>query len=181
MRNLEIFEIDHPASQIWKRQRLAELGIEVPRMLHFVPIDFERQTLAESLGVGGFNRSAMAFFSWLGVTQYLTREAVLRTLREITGVAAHGSELVMQFIVPPTKLSETERNLVTALASRAAEVCKPFLSYFETDDLEAHLRQIGFEAIIHFGPDEAAERYLLDREDGLSLPAHFHIVKARIF
>ena len=63
----------------------------------------------------------------------------------------------------------------------AAEVGKAFLSYFETDDLEAHLRQIGFEAITHFGPDEAAEGYLLYREDGLSLPAHFQIVKARIF
>jgi methyltransferase (TIGR00027 family) len=180
MRSLEIFEIDHHASQIWKRQRLAELGIEVHRTLHFVPIDFERQTLAEGLGVGEFNRSAMAFFSWLGVTQYLTREAVLHTLREITGMAAHGSELVMQFIVPPTKLSETEGNLVTALARRAAEVGEPFLSYFEPDDLEAHLRQVGFTTITQFGADEATERYLSGRAYGLSLPSYFRIIKARI-
>jgi methyltransferase (TIGR00027 family) len=83
MRSLRIYEIDHPSSQAWKRARLAELGIQPPVTLRYVPVDFERETLTQRLAAGGVNPGAKAFFSWLGVIQYLTRDAVLSTLREI--------------------------------------------------------------------------------------------------
>ena len=128
MRTLEVYEVDHPASQALKRERVAELGIETPATLHYVPIDFERETLDEGLAAGGVNRHALAFFSWLGVTQYLTPEAVLRTLGEIAAVAAPGSELVFQFVVPAATLSGEEGAVVTAYATRAAGIGEPWLS-----------------------------------------------------
>src|SRR5262249_10394666 len=82
MQSLTVYEVDHPASQAWKRERVAALGIEVPSTLHYVPIDFEDATLIEGLASAGLDRRAPVFFSWLGVTQYLTREAGLRTLQE---------------------------------------------------------------------------------------------------
>jgi methyltransferase (TIGR00027 family) len=173
MRKLAVYEVDHPASQAWKRDRLAQMTLEIPTGLHFVSIDFERETLAEALQGDGFFGSAKSFFSWLGVTQYLTPEAVLQTLREIREAAAPGSELVMQFIVPVTSLSDAEGALVAELARGAAEVGEPRLSYFEPEDLERHLRHIGFGQIHHFGVKDAADRYLLSRSDGLSLPRLF--------
>jgi methyltransferase (TIGR00027 family) len=180
MRKLEVFEVDHLGSQAWKRNRLTELALEIPASLHFVPVDFERETLAEGLARSGFSRSAKAFFSWLGVTQYLTPEAVFQTLREITEVAASGSELVWQFIPPVTSLDQTAGALVAALARGAAGVGEPFVSYFEPADLGKHLGQIGFGQIRHFGVKDATERYLLSRSNGLTLPGYFHMVKARI-
>src|SRR5262249_28473810 len=180
MRTLEVYEVDHPASQAWKRERVAELGIETPAKLHYVPIDFERETLAKGLEAGGGNRNATAFFSWLGGIQYLTPEAALQTLREVAGVTATGSELVFEFIVPPATLSKEEGALVTTLAARAAEVGEPWLSFFEPRDLETYLRQIGFGQVDHFGPEQATERYLLGRTDGLRLPAYFRMIKARV-
>ena len=180
MRTVEVYEVDHPASQRWKRERVAELGIETPAKLHYVPIDFEQETLAKGLEAAGFDRNAMAFFSWLGVIQYLTLEAALQTLREVAAVTAPGSELVFEFIVPAAMLSREEGALVSTLAARAAEIGEPWLSFFEPVDLETHLRHIGFGHIFHFGPQQATKRYLLGRTDGLRLPAYFRMIKARV-
>lgn len=180
MRRLDVYEVDHPASQTWKRERLAEMRLNIPTTLHFVPVDFERETLSESLAAGGLNPGAIEFFSWLGVTQYLSSEAVLHTLREITSVAGSGSELVIQFIIPPTKLGSADRALVEALATRAAELGEPWLSFFEPDDIERCLEQIGFGQVSHFGPEEASAKYLSGRSDGLSLPGYFGMVKAKV-
>jgi methyltransferase (TIGR00027 family) len=180
MQTLEVYEVDHPTSQALKRERVAELGIEAPATLHYVPIDFERETLAEGLAAGGVNRHALAFFSWLGVTQYLTPEAVLRTLGEIAAVAAPGSELVFTFVVPAATLSGEEGAVVTAYATRAAGIGEPWLSFFEPGDLERCLEPMGFQQIFHFGPEQAFQRYLRNRTDGLRLPAYFRMIKARI-
>jgi methyltransferase (TIGR00027 family) len=77
---LRIFEVDHPATQVWKRQRLEDAAIPIPNSLTFAPIDFERQTLAEGLAAAGFDVSQQTFFTWLGVVPYLTLEAVWLTL-----------------------------------------------------------------------------------------------------
>src|ERR1700688_3077516 len=80
---LRVFEVDHPATQAWKREQLQAAGIAIPPSLTFVPIDFEQETLADGLEDCGFDASAAAFFSWLGVTPYLTREACMTTLSSI--------------------------------------------------------------------------------------------------
>jgi methyltransferase (TIGR00027 family) len=109
---LDVYEVDHPASQAWKRQRVEELGIKIPERLHYVPVDFERETLMNGLSAAGVNHRAATFFSWLGVTQYLTSTAVLNTLREVATLAAPGSEIVFQFILSAATLVGEERALV---------------------------------------------------------------------
>lgn len=178
LQTLDVYEVDHPASQVWKRERVEELGIRIPARLHHVPIDFERETLTEVLVAGGVNLNAATFFSWLGVTQYLTSAAVLGTLREIAEMAAPGSEIVFQFIVPAATLANEERSLVMTLAALAAAVGEPWLSFFEPEEMEGHLARMGFAEIHHFGPEQANERYLLGRADGLRVPAYFHMINA---
>jgi len=180
LRTIDVYEVDHPASQTWKRARIEDLGIKIPARLHYVPIDFERETLTAGLAAAGVNFNAPTFFSWLGVTQYLSSTAVLGTLREIAELAAPGSEIVFQFIVPAATLAGEESSLVTALAAQAAAVGEPWLSFFEPGDLEAHLRQMGFGKVFHFGPQQATERYLLGRTDGLRPPAYFRMISAQV-
>jgi len=177
---LDVYEVDHPASQAWKRQRVEELGIKIPERLHYVPVDFERETLTNGLSAAGVNLRAATFFSWLGVTQYLTLAAVLNTLREVARLAAPGSEIVFQFIVPAATLVGEERAVVEALAARSAAVGEPWLSFFTPEELEVHLKQVGFKKVIHFGPHNATERYLTGRSDQLRLPAYFHMIDARV-
>jgi methyltransferase (TIGR00027 family) len=74
---IHVFEVDYPATQAWKQARLRTLGITLPSNLTFIPIDFEKQALADALRAGGYRAEKPAFFSWLGVTEYLTEEACL--------------------------------------------------------------------------------------------------------
>jgi len=178
--SLDVFEVDHPTSQAWKRTRVAELGIKPPQRLHYVPIDFERETLTAGLGRAGIDFSDRTFFSWLGVTQYLSSGTVLATLGQVAELARSRSEIVFQFIVPASTLAGEESSLVTALAARAAAVGEPWLSFFEPDEMEAHLREMGFGEVFHLDQQRATERYLLGRTDDLRLPAYFHMIKASV-
>jgi methyltransferase (TIGR00027 family) len=180
MRTLDVFEVDHPASQAWKRRRVAELGIPIPATLHYVAVDFETATLTDGLASGGVNLAVPAFFSWLGVTQYLTPETVLGTLREIATIGAPGSYVVVQFMPPAATLSDDEAGLLTALATGAAKVGEPWLSFFKPRELEDHLRKMGFRDITHFGPREAWATYLGDRKDGMRAPEYFRMIKAEL-
>ena len=177
---LDVFEVDHPASQAWKRARVAQLGIVAPTRLHHVSIDLERQTLGESLAESIVDLGKPVFLSLLGVTQYLTTDATLRTLRDVASTTATGSQLVLQFVVPPATLARDEAALVTAFAERNGAAGEPWLSYFEPGEMERHLLVAGFSRVVHFGPEEATERYLRGRGDELCTPAYFHMIKASI-
>jgi len=98
MGKLQVFEFDHPATQSFKRQRLTELGWEIPKQLHFVPVDFTRQRLDEELENSLYDPKARGFFNWLGVTYYLSRETVFDTLRTIANIAPKGSTIIFDYL-----------------------------------------------------------------------------------
>jgi methyltransferase (TIGR00027 family) len=178
VRSLDVYEVDHPASQAWKRERVRALGIPVPPTLHYAPVDFERTSLTEGLTTAGLKRHESAFFTWLGVTQYLTRDAVLRTLRDVAALSTAESTLVMEFLAPPRTLNDEEAALVNSLAEASAKVGEPWLSFFTSDDMQDALTQAGFKSVEHFGPAEAFDRYLRGRTDGARLPGYFRMAKA---
>ena len=178
MQSVDVYEVDHPASQAWKRQRIAELGIAAPARLHYAPVDFEHQTLTQGLQAAGISGQKPIFLSWLGVTQYLSRDAVLRTLGEVAAWSGAGITLVMEFIAPASSLSEDEAALVRALADGTARIGEPWLSFFTAADMDDALRQSGFHTISHFGLDEAYDRYLKGRSNGSHLPGYFRMAQA---
>jgi len=98
MEKLQVFEVDHPVTQAFKRQRLTELGWDIPKQLHFVPVDFTRQRLDEELKNSSYDPKALGFFNWLGVTYYLPRETVFDTLRTIAGIAPKGSIVIFDYL-----------------------------------------------------------------------------------
>jgi O-methyltransferase involved in polyketide biosynthesis len=102
--SLRVFEAGHPATQAWKLTRLQGAAIAIPPSLKLVPVDFERQTLAAGLEQGGFDSTSPAFFSWLGVTPYLTRESCMATLRFIAQLLP-GSGVAFDFAVDPKLLN----------------------------------------------------------------------------
>jgi len=174
-----VFEVDHPASQAWKRARVAELEIAVPARLHHVAIDFERTTLAEGLAENAVAPGRRMFVAMLGVAQYLTDDALRQTLRDVAATTAAGSELVMQYVVPLATFAGDEAALVQGLSARASTSQEPWLSFYEPAEMERVLVDAGFGDIVHFGTEEATARYLRGRADGLRLPAYFQMIKAR--
>ena len=163
---LRVFEVDHPATQAWKREQLREGGIALPQSLTFVPIDFEQQTLADGLGQSGFDASAPGFFSWLGVAPYLTREACMTTLSFIARMPA-GSGVVFDFAVDPALLNAGQRQALDALAKRVAAAGEPFQLFFDPEKLRDELKAMGFHRTEFLQGKELNARYFKDRKDGL--------------
>jgi methyltransferase (TIGR00027 family) len=157
-RRLRIFEVDHPATQAWKRAKLAAAGLELPHSLTFAPIDFERETLADALAAARFEPAQQTFFTWLGVVPYLTEQAVFSTLSFIAGLQ-RGTHVVFDYANPPDGLSASARAARDALAARVAAAGEELRSCFETDELHARLRAAGFDEIEDLGPPQIAARF----------------------
>lgn len=165
-RRLQVFEVDHPATQAWKRNRLRENAIGLPRSLAFAPVDFERQALGEGLRLAGLRASAPVFVSWLGVTMYLTRGAVMDTLRFVASSCAAGSEIVFDFSVPDASLGEVEQRSRAARAGRVARIGEPWLSFFDPAQLEQEMRAMGYSRTRVLGAAQANDLYFSGRSDG---------------
>ena len=161
---VRVFEVDHPASQAWKRSRLEELGVECPAQLVFAPVDFEHQTLREGLDAAGFDSAARAVFSWLGVTMYLTTQAIRSTLAAVAA-GPPGTKIVLTYNQPPSALTGIGLQTEAALRAIVAGMGEPMISTFLPGEIEEFVRCEGFEDVTHFGPDEAKATYFAGRTD----------------
>jgi methyltransferase (TIGR00027 family) len=163
---LRVFEVDHPATQTWKRERLAAARLATPASLTFAPVDFERQTLAEGLASAGFDLKAPTYFSWLGVTVYLTRAAVAETLAFIAARPA-GSEVVFDYGEPVSSYPPEQQPFQAARLARMAAMGEPWLTRFTPGEIEAELRALGFDTLEDLGPAEISRRFHgRERPDG---------------
>ncbi|MCI4326658.1 MAG: class I SAM-dependent methyltransferase [Thermoplasmata archaeon] len=165
-RPLQVFEVDHPATQRWKRRRLEEAAVPVPASVTFVPTDFERGRLAVDLERAGFDRSAPAFFAWLGVTMYLTPEAIAETL-SVVASAAPGGGVALDYFSRRTAAAPLESLAHAAIARRVAQLGEPFRSWFPPGELADRLRSLGFRGILDLGRAEVNARYFRGRTDRL--------------
>ncbi len=163
---LRVFEVDHPATQAWKREQLQAAGIAIPPSLAFVPVDFEQQTLADGIGQSGFNANSAAFFSWLGVTPYLTHEACMSTLSFIAKMPKE-SGVVFDFALDPALLNAGQRQALDALSKRVAAAGEPFQLFFDPEKLQGELKAMGFHRTEFLQGEQINARYFKDRKDGL--------------
>jgi len=166
--SLRVFEVDFPATQEWKKAMLGEALIGLPADLTFVPLDFERQTLAEGLAEAGFDAEKPAFFGWLGVIPYLTMEAFRATLGAIGQLPA-GSGVGFDYALAPETLTPAGRIAFDALADRVAAAGEPFQLFFTPEALQTELRSAGFRRFEQLDSEQLNELYFKERADGLRL------------
>ena len=164
---LRVYDLDHPVSQQWKKDRLKASGIPIPSNSQFVPIDFERMSIAEGLNGSGFFFEMTALCSWMGVTQYLTADALDATLRFVLSLPA-ASEIIFSFILPQETVSGVEAEALALAAQRSAEVGEPWLTRFHPEELATKLGAMGFSRIVHLTPEDARRCYFDNRTDGLA-------------
>lgn len=176
---LRVFEVDHPATQGWKRVRLQEISVAAPEWVTYAPVDFEHETLRDGLARAGFDFAKPAMFAWLGVTPYLTREAVMNTLTFIASLAA-GSEVVFDYAEPTDKHNAEQRAHFEAMAARVAASGEPFKSFYEAETLTRDLKALGFSLAEDWNADMLNARYFAGRDDGLKLRGRGHLMRARV-
>lgn len=178
-RALRVFEVDHPATQEWKRARLDEARITIPPDLTFAAVDFEAQPLPDGLLAAGFDPERPAFFSWLGVTPYLSRHAFDATLRFIASLPAL-SGVAFDFAVDRALLSPRQQLALDALAARVAQAGEPFRLFFDPAALVHDLEGLGFGDIEDLRPEEINARYFAGRSDGLEVSGGGHLLSCSV-
>lgn len=174
-RSATIIEVDHPSSQAEKRRLLERSGIDIPTNVRYVDVDFERETLVDGLRRGGVAFDRMTVFAWLGVTMYLTREAIDAVLATVASFPT-GSEIVLTFAQPLAADEQAGR----VFAERAAAAGEPWLSYFQPVEVEELLRSHGFSSVRFLTREAAMQQYYAGRRDGLLPPRRISIVSATI-
>jgi methyltransferase (TIGR00027 family) len=173
MKHLEVFEVDHPATQEFKLHRLAELGWKHPPKLHFIPIDFTKESLITELNSSSsYDPKAKTFFSWLGVTYFLIRDKVFTTLRSIAEVAPAGSTVIFDYLdtnaLIPEKMSPKMQESLEFLRN----IGEPMISDFNPSTLDEDLSSLGFNLHENLSPADIEERYFQGRTDGYHTQEH---------
>ena len=178
--DVHVFEVDHPATQAWKRECLTGAGIAIPAGpagVTFVAVDFEQQRLDEELERAGFRRDEPAIIAWLGVTMYLAEEAVWSVLRYVMDRPA-GSAVVFDYALPAASLNPLQRAARAAMASRVARVGEPWTAFFEPGTLDAGVRRLGAQTVVDLDGAAINARYFASRSDGLHVASSGHLMIA---
>lgn len=177
---LQVFEVDHPATQDNKKERLKMLEIEKPSNLHFIPMDFNKMDLSQALMSSPYDPSKKTFISWLGVTFYLEQDVVLNTFSCISRLIAPGSCLVFDYMnqnaFRPGNSSEGSLKM-REIVKRAGE---PMKSGFDPSTLAVELEKTGLELKETIGPDEIEKLYFLGRNDGYHASENIHFAFAKV-
>ncbi len=155
--DLNIYEVDHPATQAWKLERLAEAQIALPPWLNLVPVDFERDDVREKLAAAGFQQNSAAFFTWLGVVPYLTEDAIGRTLDYMSSL--QNAEVVFDYMEAPEAFSEELRQIEKARAEQLEKMGERSGTRFDPACIAAILRSHGFGAIEDIDYEEIVARF----------------------
>jgi len=166
LHTMSVFEVDHPASQAWKRQRVEELGLPESDRHVFVPVDFEVDSVHDRLEAAGFDWSHPAMFCWLGVTFYLTREAVAATLRTIAS-GAPGTEVVLSYLADPSVVDEPSRTFIDIMRPITVQSGEPFTDAYSVAEIEQVVKGCGLAVADHPTCDDLVQRYFAGRADGL--------------
>jgi methyltransferase (TIGR00027 family) len=177
--SVRMFEVDHPASQAWKLQRVDELALPRHRDHVFVPLDFEAASLREGLEEAGFAWDQPAMFSWLGVTPYLSIDAITVTLQTIASCRA-GSEVVLSYAPVEELLDADDRETLAIVANVAAGSNEPLITFFEPTDIAALLARCNLQVVDHADRADLTQRYCAGRTDGLQPWGLANLVAATI-
>jgi methyltransferase (TIGR00027 family) len=178
LKDLSVFEVDHPATQAFKRQRLEKADLTLPPNLHFIAADLTEISLAEALMSSPYRQDVPAFFSFLGTVFFIPRDKIHQTFQALRNVTATGSELVFDYFDTDAFDTNKVAKRVQAMAELVRRLGEPYVSSFDPHELEMELSQIGFQIREHLSPLEIERKYFHGRIEGFRACEHAHFVHA---
>ena len=177
---LQIYEMDHPATQQTKQKRLMEILDSSPKGVEFLAVDLEKRTIADALSASSFLKEKKAFFSWLGTVPYLSEEAVFNVLRDLASFATQGSEIVFDYSIPTYLWDLEERQALMRILRIIGRRGEPLKSFFEPNAFSDEVSRLGYHIFENISPAELNQKYFLDRSDGLVTHSAAYIIHAEI-
>jgi methyltransferase (TIGR00027 family) len=179
-RRVHIYEVDQPATQAMKRERLASAGIALPENLHFIACDLSASGLKEKLLAGGLIASEPGFFSLLGVTPYLSRDATLSVLRDLSASTRGHAWLVFDYLEPVALSPQHAAAPVGRMAKERSTSTEPWVSGLNPNTLQQDLARTGWRLAEDLDSAALQERYCARRSDGLTVTEHVHVASAHL-
>lgn len=161
---VDIYEIDQPNTLTWKEEKLVENGYKIPDNLHFVPVDFETSSWWTELLNKGFDTTKTTLVSCTGVTLYLTKEAIVDTLKKMTSLAS-GSTIAIAFYLPLEQLDEDDKPMQEIAIKGAMASGTPFVSFFSVDEIVKLAQEVGLKEIQTVSTKDMTEKYFKGRTD----------------
>jgi len=177
---ISVFELDQAATQTTKCSRLAERGLRTVHNVHYVPVDFTKESVADVLRRSSFNPSAPAFVSCLGVTYYLERGAVLGMLRSLATILRKGSTIVFDYFDPGVFDPEKSSQRIRRMLEIVARVGEPMITAFEPAALHAELASVGWRLVESLDPALIEDRYFRGRGDSYHAFENVHFARAEL-
>jgi len=169
-----IYEIDLASTIALKRERARAAGLAFPDCVRHIPFDFEKDDLADKLTAHGFDPGKTSFFNWLGVTYYLSREAIQDTLNHVAGIACPGSGIVFDYLAEDGSIPDEKRPLAISLKNYVGKLGEPMITSFDPDSVESELNvHRHWEVVCNDSPDDQHKRYVEGRSDVFALPPLF--------
>jgi methyltransferase (TIGR00027 family) len=172
-----VFEVDHPATQEWKRQRIAEVGWQLPDNLVFAACDFETQTVLSALDDVGLDRTRPVVVSMFGVILYLTADATKALMRDLASLAP-GSEVLMTYSPPPGGPDPAVEEVWSKSSPKVDDTGESFIGHYTAAEIERIIRDAGFRDVQHHHVDTLNATYFADRSDGLEVHTIEQILSA---
>jgi methyltransferase (TIGR00027 family) len=175
-----VFEVDFPTTQTDKKAKMLAEFKNLPTNLNFVGVNFEREGLAEGLARSRYDPNQLTFFSWLGVTMYLTRESTLATLQSVTDNSPNGSQIVFDYIASATLKNVMKKTSSRRLSKLVARWGEPFIGFFAVNEMADMLASTGMELIENLSPKEQQSRYHSQRRDRTKTIARAYFAHAEV-
>lgn len=177
---LRIFEVDHPATQAWKRNLLRDARIDVPTSVVFTPVDFSQTSVEVELLESGWDPTKPSFISWLGVVSYLTHDTVMAMLKFTASLPA-GSEIVFDYVIAPHLMTAEQRRWFDWLNPRIGAEGEPFQTFFDPAALVQEMKLMGFMQVADVSPEGLNALYFSARSDNLKTTTTLsHMMRARL-
>ena len=165
-----VFEVDQTATQQWKEARVRTRLGALPSHLVLVPLDFERESIADVLPGHGFNPHTHAFVSWLGTICYLTRGAIEETFASLAKVCVPGSRITFDYFESKPTMSPADLQLFDILDEGGTRRGEPIQTLLTAEEVAGILHSAGFRVVEDLPASEIRRRYLAQRSDGLDIP-----------
>ncbi|MBN1639723.1 MAG: SAM-dependent methyltransferase [Anaerolineae bacterium] len=168
--DVTVFELDHPATQQYKRDRIESYLGALPSQLVLVPVDLECEAIDDVLPRHGFDPAAQAVVSWLGTICYLTRGAIEETFTSLARVCARGSRIAFDYFQPKSTMSPSDLQLFEVLDAGGTRRGEPMRTLFDEDDVAELLVGTGFRVVEDLSASAIRRRYFDRRSDALDIP-----------
>ncbi|NRD77597.1 class I SAM-dependent methyltransferase [Bacillus sp. BRMEA1] len=169
-----IFEVDHPATQAFKRNRLQETGMTIPEHVKFVSVDFKQDSLRDELKKNGFDEQKYSYFSLLGVVMYLEKEDFYKLLSTVSDLSPNGSSFIFDYLDNAAFNEKLASKRISQMRQITARTGEPIITGFDPLELDLELQNYNMLIYENLSPINIEELYFSNRDDGLHAFDHFH-------